>query len=203
MKRTLVICLLFAVGLWLTVGMTGCQSRPAAALKLFERGEYEQVIERYGDLEIALRAEAKIAERLLNEGKFEDVLQNHPNTPAAYQARQKQAKLLFDRGDYQAVVDSYPSSDVAVIAKERLADTLFAAGQLDLLLTKYPDTPRGTQVKEERAAEELKAAKKLKGNAKKEALNKLVRSYSGTTAQKEASQLLSDIRAAEVGQKRK
>lgn len=202
MKRSLAIVLLCVLGIGLTWGFSGCQSRPAAALKLFEKGEYEKVIERYGDLEIALRAHAKIAERLLSEEKFEEVLRDYSDTPAAFQARQKQAQLLFAQGKYQEVVDSYPSSDVAVTAKERLAEELFQAGQLDLLLTKYPDTPRGTQVKEDRAAAELAAAKKLKGAARKDALTKLTRSYSGTAAQREASQILSDIRAAETGQKK-
>jgi len=203
MKRSLAVVVLFAFGIGLTLGFGGCQSRPAAALKLFESGQYEKVIERYGDLEIALRARAKIAEQLLAEEKYEEVLQNYSDTPAAYQARQKQAQLLFERGDYQGVVDQYPFSDVARVAKERLADSLFAAGQLDLLLMKYPETPRGTQVKEERAAVELAAAKKLKGAAKKDALAKLSRSYSGTTAAAEASKLLADIRAAESGQRKK
>ncbi|MBU0507675.1 hypothetical protein KKH27_02390 [bacterium] len=195
--------LLMVIGISLILIASGCQSRPAAANKLFEKGEYQAVVDKYPDLEIARRARAKIAEGLLREERFEEILRNYSDTPAAHKATEQMAQLLFARGEYQAILDSFPFSAVAPLAGNRLADSLFAAGQLDELVRRFPENENAKQIKEERGMAELTQAKKLKGDAKKDALTHIVRSYAGTVAQREANKMLTDIRAAEAPKRKK
>ena len=198
------VCRVFLPGVLaaLVLCTTGCSSRPAAAQRLFEKGRYQQVIERYSDLEIARRAEAKLAEQLVAEKKYDEVLAKYPNTPAAYMAREGMAQKLYDEGKYQAVLDSFPNSKQAGAAKIRLADSLFATGQIDLLIQRFADTPIGKEAKEGRAAEEFARIKKLRGTERRQALERMVSQYAGTPAATEANVLLTKARQDEA-QKRK
>ena len=198
LRRIFGVFLIVAIATAFGAMLGGCESRPAAALKLFEKGEYQQVIDKYPDLEIARRARAKIADSLLKDKKFDQVIREYPDTPASYKAKEGLAQMLFDQGNYQAILDSFPGASVASMAKQRLADTLFAKAEYDLLMQKYPDTPKAQQVKEERAAADLAKAKRLRGTAKEEALSNITRMYAGTAAQKEANELLSEIRRAKT-----
>lgn len=181
---------------------TGCQSRATSAQKLYDQGKYEEVVKQYSDLEIARRAHAKQADKLLEAKQYDVVLKDYADTRAAYQARLDLADQMVKEGRYQAVIDAYPGTPAATMAKERLADSLYKAGDYDALIARFGDTPQATQVKEQRSQDELNAAKKMKGEAKKKALEAVVQKYSGTAAYKEAAQLLSDIRAKEAGKKK-
>ncbi len=180
----------------------GCQSRAASAQKLYDQGKYEEVVKQYPDLEIARRAHAKLGDKFLQAHQYDVVLKDYADTRAAYQARLDLADQMIKAGRYQAVVDSFPGTPAATIAKERLADSLYKAGNYDLLIAKFGETPQATQVKEQRSQEELAAAKKLKGEAKKKALEAVMVKYSGTAAYKEAAQLMADIRAKENANKK-
>lgn len=172
----------------------GCSSRPAAAQKLFERGEFQKVINKYPDLEIARRAEAKMAEQLLDNKQYKDVLRQYPQTAAAYKAKMALAQTLFDEGNYQAVIDSFAFSPLVSEAKARMADTLIARGQIDELLARFPDVPKAKEIKDQRAVEALAKAKKLRGDAQTKALEEITQKYVGTTVYKEAMELLTKRR---------
>ena len=186
--RTLLVCLLLSA---LSLSLLGCGGRPATAQKLFDKGEYQAVIDKYPDLEVARRAHAKLAEAALEKGDYQTVLTQYNDTPAAFKAKQAMAQKLFDAGRYQALIDSFPHSTLVVPAKERLAETLFQAGKLDSVVLLYPDTPRGKELKNQQANEALAAAKKLRGQARLAALQQFMGRYSGTDAYKEASELYS------------
>jgi hypothetical protein len=181
---------------------SGCTSRPAAAQKLFDQGEYQKVIDQYPELDVARRAHAKLGEKFLAEKQYDVVLREYSDTPAAYKARQAMVEKLFNEGRYMAILDSFPTFPQAQLAKERIADSLFAAGQFDQLLVRFGDTPKGLQVKQAKSTEALTQAKKLRGDAKRMALENITRTYNGTEAASEASSLLIKIREAEAKKKK-
>lgn len=180
------------------MGQTGCSSRPQAAQKMFANGQYQEVIDRYPDLEIARRAHAKLAEDLFAKGDYDAVIRQYTDTPAAYKARQALAEKLFNEGRYQELLDQFPHAQLALVAKERLADSLFAAGNIDEILIRFADTEKGKQVKEERGREELAKAKKLSGPAREQAIQNIMTFYAGTEASKEAGRVLTEIRQQQV-----
>ncbi|RPH95897.1 hypothetical protein EHM69_03090 [candidate division KSB1 bacterium] len=186
--------LILGVAAVLLLTSAGCSSRPSAAQKLFDKGEYQKVIDKYPDLEIARRAAAKLADKLLQEKQFEQVIQQYPLTPAAFKAKMELAQKLFDAGDFSAVIEQYPNSPLVTMCKMRMADSLLMSGQLDQLLQRFPDTPQAKKIKEDRATEALNKAKKLKGQARQAALEEITRSFAGTTAYKEAADLLGKMR---------
>ena len=192
------VCLL-ATALILT---SGCQSRASSAQKLYDKGEYEKVMEQYPDLEIARRAHAKLADKYLQEKKYDVVLKEYGDTRAAHQARLEIADQMFKQGKYQTVLDSFPGTPAATSAKEKLADSLYQAGAYDELIARFGETPQGMKVKEQKSIEELAAANKLKGEAKKQAYEALMKKYPGTAAYKEAAAKLAEIRTAEAKKKK-
>jgi|WetSurMetagenome_2_1015567.scaffolds.fasta_scaffold499240_1 hypothetical protein len=182
--------------LFVALVLVGCASRPEAAQKLFDRGQYQLVIEKYPDLEIARRAKAKMAEKLLEQKDYETILRDYSDTPSVFKAKQGIAQKLFDAGQYQQVIDQYPTLPVAKVAKERMADSLYAAGRIDEVIARFADTQRGQTVKEEKAAQLLTEAKKLRGQKRTEALTNIVTNYGSTKAFTEANDLLTKIRLA-------
>jgi hypothetical protein len=174
-----------------TVLSCGCSSRPAAAQKLFARGDYQKVIDKYPDLEIARRAESKMAEKLLDTKQYYEVIRQYPQTSAAYKAKMALAQQLFDAGKYQAVIDSFAFSPLVAEAKARMADSLILTGQIDELLARYPDSPKAKEIKEQRAQEAFAKAKKLRGDAQRQALEEITRLYNSTSIYKDAMELLS------------
>lgn len=191
LHRILPVFFLAAALIWL---VTGCSSRPAAAQRLFAKGDYQRIIEKYPDLEIARRAEAKLAEKLVTDKQYQAVLRQYPQTPAAYEAKLALAQQLFDAGNYVAVIDSFSFLPLAAQAKERMADSLMASGLYDDLLQRYPDSPKAKELKEQRAAQALVDARKLRGQARQQALEEIMRLYSGTSVYKDASELLAQTR---------
>jgi thioredoxin-like negative regulator of GroEL len=182
---------------------TGCSSRAASAQKLFDSGQYQQVIDKYPDLEVARRAHAKLADDLLQKKDYSTVMRDYADTPAAYKARLDLAQKMFDEGRYQALLDSFPQSPLAATAKGKLADSLVAAGQTDKLLAWYPDTPQAKQVKETQATEELARIKKLPKKDKAAALEDFMKKFAGTETYKEAGDMLAKIRQADANQSNK
>ena len=195
---------IFALGIFLTAtfAMTGCQGRAASAEKLFDKGDYEKVIAKYPDLEVAQRARAKMADKLLLEKKYDVVLSQYADTRAAYQARLNMADQTFKDGKYQMVLDSFPGTPAATSAKAKLADSLYQAGNYDELVARFGDTPQAMQVKEKLATEAFDKAKTLRGDAKRLALEDIAKKYPGTNGFKEASAMLADIRAKAAAKKK-
>ncbi len=197
--RTLLTCLVLTA---LSLSLLGCGGRPAAAQRLFDKGEYQAVIDKYPELEIARRAHAKMAEAVLEKGDLQAVINQFADTPAAFKAKTMMAQKLFDAGRYQTLIDSFPHSTLVTPAKERLAEVLFQAGKLDSVVTLYPDTPRGKEIKNQQAAEALAKAKQLRGQARIEALQQLMGRYSSTESYKEAADLYNQAQAKAAAAKR-
>jgi outer membrane protein assembly factor BamD (BamD/ComL family) len=200
--RTIRITFFATVAAIFLLGSLGCSNRPAAAQKLFDQGEYQQVVDKYPELEIARRAHAKLGELALQQKNYNAVLKDFWDTPAAYQAKMLLAQAMFDQGRYRALLDSFPQSPLAVQAKEKLADSLYALGQLDVVVQMYPESQKAKLIKDERSKESLTKAKKLRGEPKRLALEELVRSYGGTDAAREAGEILSKIRETEAKKKK-
>ena len=188
----------FTVFLTLTVLgvvlLTGCENSATKAQKLFSQGQYQQVIDKYPDTQFARRAEAMLAEQLLGEGKYSEVIEQFPNTPAAHTAKLAEAQALFDAGDYEAVIEGFPNTTLAEQSERVLSDSLYAAEAYDELLEKFPNSAKGKIVKDERAAELFEKAKKMRGQAKMNALQELTQKYRGTRVFKEAATMLRDLR---------
>jgi hypothetical protein len=201
-SRFLTLSLVLLVGTLLFLS-TGCTNRAASAQKLFDQGEYQQVINKYPDLEVARRAHAKLAEELLQKKDYSAVLRDYADTPAAFKAKVELAQRLYDEGKYQAVLDSFPQSPVAAAAKEKLSDSLYAAGDYDKLIAWYPETVKAKQVKEDRAKVEFARIKKLPKKDKAQALELFMKQYAGTEEYKDAADMLNKIRIAESNQANK
>jgi hypothetical protein len=178
----------------LAMFLIGCASRPQSAQKLYDKGEYQAVIDKYPDLEIARRAHAKLGDELLKTGDFRGVISKFADTPAAYKAQTELAQKMFDQGQYQALIDSFPHSTLVNPAKERLSDAMFQRGALDSIVMLYPDTPHGKEIKNQQANEALSAAKKLRGQARVDALQSFIGRFAGTDAYKEGSELFTKAR---------
>jgi hypothetical protein len=176
---------------------TGCSSRASSAQSLFDKGEYQKVIQRYPDLEIARRAHAKLAEQLLQKKDYAAIMRDYSDTPSAYKAKLDMAQRLFDAGKYQALLDSFPLSPLAVAAKGKMADSLIAAGQSDKVVLWYPDTPQAKQIKDEQAQTEIARIKKLPKKDKTKALEEFMKKFAGSAASQEANDMLGKIREAE------
>ncbi|MBI5060160.1 hypothetical protein HZB60_10320 [candidate division KSB1 bacterium] len=187
---TFSLTLLFAL-----LGINGCSNRAAQAQKLFDKGEYQKVMDNFSDLEIGRRARAKVAEELVNAKNYSEVLANYRDTPAAFKAKNELARQLFDAGRYQAVLDSFPGSQFAASSRDKLVDSLITVAAFDTLFKRFPDAPRATAYKDSLSKVDLEAAKKLKGKAKEEAFDLLLKKWPGTASYKEASRLLQEIRS--------
>jgi len=191
-KRILLLSLALVASCLLL--LNGCSNRPAQAQKLFEKGDYQKVIDSYPDLEIARRAHAKIADDLVTAKNYTEVLKNYADTPAAYKAKNEMARQTYDAGRFQAVLDSFPSSQYAAPAKDKIIDSLISHSLLDTLFKRFGDSPRVTTLKDSVARVELAAAQKLKGKAKEAALEEVLRKWPGTTTYKEASRMQQELR---------
>jgi TolA-binding protein len=178
----------------LLLGLSGCGGRPASAQKLFDQGEFQKVVDKYPDLEIARRAHAKLGEQALAQKNYSVVLKEFWDTPAAYLAKMQLAQQMFDQGRFRALLDSFPQSPLAPQAKEKLADSLYTIGQMDNIVSWYPDTQKAKLIKDERSKESLTKAKKMRGDAKRAALEDIIRNYGGTDAAREAGEVLSKLR---------
>lgn len=189
--RGIVLLSLAIVGLVL---FNGCESQATKAQNLLSQGQYQQVIDQFPDTQYARRAEVFLAEQLLEDGKYDEVMEKFPNTPSAYTAKLAQAQRLFDAGDYNGVMENFPHSPLAMQAEQIVTDSLYNAGAFDELIEKFPGSGKAKLVQEARAEDAFEKAKKLKGKAKKEALEEITQKYRGTKIFKDAMTMLRDLR---------
>lgn len=122
MKRSWVPVMLIA-GAAMLVYVIGCASPQSRAEKMYEAGQYQQVIERYG-----------------NDPNLSDVVNK---------SREKVAQGLYEAGRYQAVVDSFPNTSVARDARNKLAEGLLVDRRYEEILQKFPDTPAAQRARDE------------------------------------------------------
>ena len=191
-RRLIVVSLLWCIA---TLALVGCQNPSADAQKLLADRKYQEVIDQFPNTQIRRLAPALMAEDLLASAQLPVVLKNYPGTRAAFLAGEEQAKTLFNNKEYARVLAEFPSSPLATEAERVLATELHGQGKFDELLVKYPKSELGKKVKDERAASELQAAKKTKGDKQIAALEAILRNYTETVAYNEAANLLRDVRA--------
>lgn len=187
-RRVLAVLLsLFAT---LSLLATSCSSPEATANAMFEKGEYEKIIQKYPDTQFARRARAKLADNLFVEKKYDEVIKNYGDTPAAFKAKNAQAENLYSQGKFQELIDQFPGSPNLVNAKNILADSLIAQGKIDSAFKKFPDLPKLTAMKDSLSKMDLDAANKLRGPARDAALQSLMLKWPGTASYKEAARLV-------------
>jgi hypothetical protein len=184
--------------LGLLIATAGCGNSPSAAQKLFDKGEYQKVIDRYPDLEIARRAHAKIADSLYQSKQYAVVLSKFSDTPAAFKSKMAMAQMLFDAGRYQAVLDSFPNSPLVPQAKDKLADSVYATGDQDKVLALYPESQKAKLIKEQRSVEAMAKTKKLRGDALKNALQDIQKQYPGTSGSAAATEQFNKLNQAQI-----
>lgn len=193
MSRRIAI-LLSVVAILALLLAAGCGDRESTAQKLFEQGKYQEIAEKYADLQIAQRARGMIAEDLVKQGKYDEVIKNYGDTRAAYQAQQAKAQQLIAAGNYRAVIEQFPKTQMAHDAENKLATDLYNQGLFDSLLKVYPESGSAQQVKDARAMTDFEAAKKLKGQSKLDALEKIMKAYPQSSIYKDVANMLRELR---------
>jgi hypothetical protein len=173
---------------------TGCSNSAATAQAMFDKGEYEQIIKKYPDTEIARRAHAKLADNLFTAKKYDEVIKNYGDTQAAFKARNAMATDLFAQGKYQELIDQFPGSPSVMTAKNTMADSLIAHGMIDSVIRKFPDLPKVTALKDSLSKVEFDKAKALRGSARNTALQNVMNKWPGTTSYKEAARLMQEAK---------
>ena len=101
MKRSWLIAILLGIA---ALCLFGCASPQDKAQKMFNAGQYEELVAKYGsDPQLAglvVQAKEKLAEKLLAEGKFQSILELYPETAAAKEAKNKIAEGLLAEKKY-------------------------------------------------------------------------------------------------------
>lgn len=183
------ILLFVTISASMLLGQCGCSNTAAQQQEMFAKGQYEQIIKKWPDTEIARRARAKIADDLFLTKKYDEIFKNYADTPAAYKARNAEAETLFAEGRYQELVDKYPGSSQVGPAKNMLADSLIAKGLYDSVFKKFADLPKVTALKDSLAKVEFDKIKTTRGSARETALQNFMMKWPGTAAYKEAARL--------------
>lgn len=101
--------------------LLGCSSPADQAQKLFDEGNYEELVTKFesnADLsDIVMQAKEKIAEKWIEEGNYQAVLDTYPDTEAAKVAKNKLAEQMLKEGKYQEVIEMYDDTPAAMQAK--------------------------------------------------------------------------------------
>ena len=183
MKRFLILIVTLSVFAGLILAL-GCMSPAAKAQKMFNDGQFEQVIAQYGGdpamSAIVTQAKEKVAEKMLADSKYEAVIQMYPETAAAKEAKNKLAEQLFTSGHYTEVIAKYGDTPWAIQAKTKM-DSIAAA----LQAAKGGKQAAASAAKEKAAQTELNSIMKIKmKDLRTKALNGFVAKpeYAGTKA---------------------
>jgi hypothetical protein len=121
MKRnTILLVLVTALALvWI-----GCSNPAKEAQKMFDAGQYEQLVAKFGAdpnlTNVVQMAKDKIAEKLVADGKYQVVLEMYATSPAAKEAKMKLAEQAFMAGNFQEVLVKYADTPWAMQAKMKM-----------------------------------------------------------------------------------
>jgi hypothetical protein len=80
-QDAIICCLL------LILTLSGCGTPEERAKKLYTRGEYSKIVEKYPDLPIARQAREQLAFGLMKKARYDDVIAGYPDLPLAWNAR--------------------------------------------------------------------------------------------------------------------
>jgi hypothetical protein len=179
--------------------LLGCATPSERAQKLFQSGQYEQVITRYPNEPVAREARQKLAEQLYQTGDYQRILDSFSDTPSASLAREKLAAALLAQESYQLILDTYPNTPSAIVAREAVAQQLFDDGKLDILIQKFPNSKVGREARESLARQAFNYAADLKDkNQKISALEDILTNplYAGTSLHKLAQDELARLKGS-------
>jgi hypothetical protein len=190
MKRSWLVAILLMIA---ALYLLGCASPQDKAQKMFNAGQYQELVAKYGsDPQLAAlvgQAKEKLAEKLLAEGKFQSILEQYPETAAAKDAKNKIAEGLLAEKRFQEILDKYGDTPAAQFARLELEKAKEA-----------PTTPDGktggvdnTKVKNEKAQAEFDRILKIRVPAlRQKALKEFIANpaYAGTPAIAKAKSVL-------------
>ena len=198
MKRAIypMVVIVAAGLLWM-----GCSSPQQKAQKLYDAGQYEQVVAKYSDeptaAPIVQQSKDKIAEKWLAEGRYQAVVDTFPNSPSAKEARNKLADQLLQQKRYQEVIDKYPETPAAMTARAEMARDTTKSDRTGVEQPRGstgPGTnPPGTNARETGAEAEYNRIMAIKmKDLRTKALRDFVADarYTGTAAHRKAQQQL-------------
>ncbi len=175
MKSTTLI-LSFLSFIW----VLGCSDTDKAK-ELLLQGKYQEVIDKYPDLEAAKSAYILIAETLLAHKEYKKIIEEYPNSPAYYRACPARANELLSEGKFETVLQEFDNSTYAEFARQAedslklrkedsLAMILYKKKEYREIILKYPHSSIATrtrqenpditrQIEKERQQQEKEAAK--------------------------------------------
>jgi hypothetical protein len=183
---------LFILGLLSFILLLGCATPAERARKLYESGEYAQVLTRYPNEPIAQDARIKLAEQVLDSGAYERVIAEYPDTPSAPLAHERIAARLLDEERYDDILADFADTPSALIAREKVAQRMFDDGKLDQLVALYPNSAAGREARNRLCRLDLDALKDLPDDAKIRAAEDILinPSYAGTECHEAAHRML-------------
>ena len=190
---------LFILGLLSFILLLGCSTPAERARKLFESGEYAQVVTRYPNEPIAQEAHIKLAEQVLESGDFERVISEYPDTPSAPLARERIAARLLDEKRYDDILADYADTPSALIARQVVSRRMFDDGKLNQLVELYPNSEAGHDARERLCRLELDVMKGLPKDAKIRAAEEILINplYAGTACHEAAQRTLAKLQGFE------
>lgn len=134
--------------------LLGCATPAERAEKLFQDGQYEEVLKRYPNEPAAARAKEALAAKLMKDGDFARVIAEYQDTQLYAEARNRLAEKLLSEGNYDEVLSKFPDSPAAIRAREMAAQALFDAGRVTEAARDYPQTSAGQTARTEIARAE-------------------------------------------------
>jgi hypothetical protein len=152
----------------------GCSSPAQHAQALFDQGKYEEVVAQYPDTPIAQAARDTLAAWDRARHEFDGIIVEDPDTPYADDPNEKAAERIYNRQHYDSVLQVYPNTHAANMARNAIAEQLYKERKLDELIRKYPNTPDGWKARNEWALIEWSKITKLKGAARKTAIESFI-----------------------------
>lgn len=118
MKRSYMALLMVAV---IGLLILGCSSPAEQAQQMFQSGQYQQLIDKFGSdpalSDIVMKSKEMLAEALLKEGKYQEVLDKYPDCKAVGEAKSKLAEMLVAEGKLEEAIEKYPETTAAIKAK--------------------------------------------------------------------------------------
>lgn len=168
-----------------------CSSPEKQAQKLFDEGKYEEVLMNFGDRPIAVLARQKIAERLLAEQRYNEVIKQYPDTPSATQAIEILADSLLAAGKYDELLQRFPNANAAASARKIMEEAKVKADNREVAARAALNKAKTHNIYGFKGdGSRIHRGKLI---AKKMELDRVAKTYAGTSAAEEAKQLAREV----------
>lgn len=187
--------ILLGVPIFISMLCLACSTPEKQAQRLFDNGQYEEVLSQFPDKPIAVLARQKLAERMLGEGKYEDVIRLYPDTPSASQAAERIADSLLAMQNYEVLLQRYPNTKAATFARELEANARAAldAAKSFKVYGEYPPPHLSHLTPDSPLPNPIPEWVRDKAIGKRNMLRDVADTYPGTTAAAEASKLAANL----------